>query len=65
MSETRRLGDRYELGEPLGRGGMAEVLRDATFGLADVLPSRFCARTSPRIPLSNHVSAAKLSRRLR
>ncbi len=25
MSETRRLGDRYELGEPLGRGGMAEV----------------------------------------
>lgn len=26
MSETRRLGDRYELGDPLGRGGMAEVL---------------------------------------
>lgn len=34
MSETRRLGDRYELGEPLGRGGMAEVLegRDLRLG---------------------------------
>ena len=34
MSETRRLGDRYELGEPLGRGGMAEVLegRDQRLG---------------------------------
>ena len=34
MSETRRLGDRYELGEPLGRGGMAEVLegRDMRLG---------------------------------
>lgn len=26
MTESRRLGDRYELGEMLGRGGMAEVL---------------------------------------
>lgn len=26
MSDTRRLGDRYELGDALGRGGMAEVL---------------------------------------
>lgn len=34
MSETRRLGDRYELGEALGRGGMAEVLegRDLRLG---------------------------------
>ncbi len=34
MSETRRLGDRYEPGEPLGRGGMAEVLegRDLRLG---------------------------------
>jgi len=34
VSETRRLGDRYELGEPLGRGGMAEVLegRDLRLG---------------------------------
>lgn len=34
MSEARRLGDRYELGEPLGRGGMAEVLegRDERLG---------------------------------
>lgn len=34
MSEARRLGDRYELGEPLGRGGMAEVLegRDLRLG---------------------------------
>lgn len=34
MSEPRRLGDRYELGEPLGRGGMAEVLegRDLRLG---------------------------------
>lgn len=34
MSEIRRLGDRYELGEPLGRGGMAEVLegRDLRLG---------------------------------
>src|SRR5579884_3085888 len=27
MTEPRRLGDRYELGEVLGYGGMAEVLR--------------------------------------
>jgi eukaryotic-like serine/threonine-protein kinase len=27
MTEPRRLGDRYELGEVLGRGGMAEVRR--------------------------------------
>ncbi len=26
MTETGRLGDRYELGEELGRGGMAEVV---------------------------------------
>jgi beta-lactam-binding protein with PASTA domain/predicted Ser/Thr protein kinase len=34
VSEIRRLGDRYELGEPLGRGGMAEVLegRDLRLG---------------------------------
>ncbi len=34
MSEARQLGDRYELGEPLGRGGMAEVLegRDLRLG---------------------------------
>lgn len=34
MSETRRLGDRYELGDALGRGGMAEVLegRDLRLG---------------------------------
>ncbi len=34
MSEASQLGDRYELGEPLGRGGMAEVLegRDLRLG---------------------------------
>jgi len=34
VSETRRLGDRYDLGEALGRGGMAEVLegRDLRLG---------------------------------
>ncbi len=34
MTEARKLGDRYELGEPLGRGGMAEVLegRDLRLG---------------------------------
>lgn len=34
MTDGRRLGDRYELGETLGRGGMAEVLegRDLRLG---------------------------------
>ena len=47
MSESehgRMLGDRYEIGAVIGRGGMAEVTRAETCAWDAALQSRFCAQ---------------------
>ena len=63
--DQRLLGGRYELGELLGRGGMAEVHDGRDTRLGRTSPSRCCAATSPVTRRSRAASGARRSPRRR
>jgi eukaryotic-like serine/threonine-protein kinase len=46
ITPTTVLGDRYELGDVIGRGGMAEVHRGRDLRLGRTVAIKSCASTS-------------------